>query len=192
MNSLVFNFIKKGIIIPLAITALFIAGIAVVAPELGKRYQTTYPAQVSQQLEYEKIDYDLFKDLKSDDTIGYMSSDDISLSSNILFNTQKANYASLSKKSSEPWNNGCVIVFGNNVISQFKSLHNAGIGNKIDFEIYGHDKYTYKITKIVHNQTQEDIEAFKQDNTLIMCLSYNDFSNLGNSYFYTLYIAELV
>ena len=117
---------------------------------------------------------------------------DFDFGANVLYQSTKPKYASLTKASSEPWNGGCAVVFGSNTKSQFNSLHSAKIGDTVDFEFFSHDIYSYKITQIIHNQTEKDIKKIGGKNTLVMCLSYNDFSNSGNSYFYTVYVAEQV
>ena len=191
MNSLIANFIKRAIIVPVILTALVIAGISFIVPKYISASQTPQTSSV-EQLRYEKVDYETFSELKANETIGYMSSTDFDFSSNVIFNSNKAKHSSLSKDSKEPWNGGCVVVYGMNTKTQFNSLHKAEKGYKIDFEFYGKDKYTYKITDIIPNQTSEDIKKLKKDNALLLCLSYNDFSDLGNSYLYTVYVAEMV
>ena len=191
MNSLIANYLKRAFIVPVVLTALVIFALSVIVPKYISSSQTTQTSYV-EQLRYEKVDYETFNQLKANETIGYMSSNDFDFSSNVIFNSNIAKHSSLSKDSTEPWNGGCVVVFGTNTKTQFNSLHKAEKGYKIDFEFYGKDKYTYKITDIISNQTKEDISKLKKDNTLLLCLSYNDFSDLGNSYFYTVYVAEMV
>ena len=192
MKSLRLTFFVRGILIPILFTVAVIAAISITEPVIESRSQTVYSGSGSKQGSYEKTQYELFKELDADSPIGYITSEDFELSANVLYKTTKANSTSLSKASTEPWNGGCVVVFGNNTKSQFKALHSAGIGDTVKFEFYNHDKYAYRINRIKHNMTESDIKELNEENTLVMCLSYNDFSDLGNSYFYTVYVAETV
>lgn len=193
MNSLTFNFIKRAIIVPVAVTAAFVAILAFTLPGVVARSQnSSSSSETVQQMNYERVDYKKFSELKDNTYVGYISSSDFSLGTNVLMNSSKANCVSLSKDSTEPKNDGCLIIFGDNVKTQFKNLHLADTGDTVELELNGRNKYEYKIKKIIHNKTKEDISAYKKADSLIMCLSYNDFTNLGNSYLYTLYVAERI
>ena len=192
MKQLRLTHIIRGIVIPIVVAVVFTAAIFALEPFMESAMQTNYSAAVSQKNEYEKVKYNSFKELKTDNAVGFLSSGEFEFSTNVLYNTTKAKYSTLSKLSTEPWNGGCVVVYGSNVRTQLGYLENAQVGNKVTFDFYNQDKYTYKITKILNNQTDEDIKALRKDNALLMCVAYNDFSNLGSSYFYTVYVAEMV
>jgi len=192
MKSLKLTHIIRGIVIPIIVALVFSAALFAVEPMFAETMKTIYTAPSSQKNDYERVKYNSFKELKTDNAVGYLSSSDFKFSTNVLYSSSQAKYSSLGTLSTEPWNEGCAVVYGKYVYSQLRFLDNANIGDSVTFDIYNHEKYTYKIKKIINNQTEDDIKSLRTSNTLLMCVEYNDFSNLGSSYFYTVYVAEMV
>ncbi|MFR5875190.1 MAG: sortase domain-bontaining protein [Eubacterium sp.] len=194
MTGLSFNFIKRAFIVPIIVTVIVIAMTFIAAPRMAASTQITESSTSKIDLSgYSLVEYDRFKDLEPGAYIGSFSCDAIGINAAITYSEDISKSSILlSDKSIEPWNNGCVILKGSNTSAQFKNLHKAEIGDEVNVDFYSNNSYTYKIADITYGNTEDDISSFKQSNTLIMCLPYNNFDDLGNSYYYAVYFAEKV
>ncbi len=145
--------------------------------------------------EYYLVDYMNFSDLRLNNFVGWLSSDDLGLGCAVTYDSENefTEAASLSVASTEPWgNNGALLITGENTDYEFRNLHKAQIGDRVTIDFNGHASYTYEIVEITTKETRQETYAHMNDKTLVMCLSYNDFSNYGSSYFYHVYVAQLV
>jgi sortase (surface protein transpeptidase) len=193
MNSLTFNFIKRAFIVPIAVTLIVILGILVGVPKIVSAQSSTNSVTKIDLSGYSLAEYSEFKQLKESDYVGSISSESLGINSAITYSLDSdKNTILLSQSSKEPWNNGSVILVGDNSNSQFKSLHSSEVGDEITINFYSNDKYVYKITDVEFGKTLEDIDSYNKKNTLVMFLPYNNFEDLGNSYYYAVYIAEMV
>ena len=137
--------------------------------------------------------YNEFSELNHNRFIGWLSSEDVALGCAVTFDSENenSNAASLLKGSTEPWNNGCVMVIGKNSDAEFRNLHKAKIGDEIDIEFYKNGTYHYQINSIEYIVSRDEIKDFSDKNKLIMCLPYKNFEK-DNDFFYTVYTADLI
>ena len=198
MDSLTVNFIKRAIIVPL-IAALLTAALLVTAgpritakSEVAKNNETTQ-VQSLDLTGYSVKSYKTFKQLKSGDLAATIKCENIGFGEKaVVFDISDKRYITMNKARSEPWNNGGVLFMGNNTSEQFKELHAAQKGDEFVVSFYDNDAYTDKLKKIIPCATAKELTSYIKDNTLVLCLQYNDFKDLGNSYYYQVYIAEMV
>lgn len=197
MNDLKFSYIKRAVIYPLLVLAVLIITATVVVPKFIDSLPVATD-KVHAVTQYNVKDYDMFptkynkfSELNHNRFIGWLSSEDVALGCAVTFDSENenSNAASLLKDSTEPWNNGCVMIIGKNSDAEFRNLHKAEIGDKIDVEFYENGTYHYQISKIEYAVARDEIADFKKKNTLIMCVPFKDFE-ASNGFFYTVYIAD--
>ncbi len=192
MASLLFNFFKRAIIVPVIVTAIVLGAIYMIVPKYVNEEQTR-PVSVNERIDlsqYSVKEYNSFKQLKAGDYVGAISCENIDLGKTaVLYLSENDNGVYVDSPSAEPWNGGSVVIIGNDVNRQFGKFYNSKNGDKIELEFYSGDTYTYKIQKKVVGVTKKDISKYMNGESLILAVPYNDFSNLDGSFFYTLYIA---
>ncbi len=193
MASLLFNFFKRAIIVPVVVTAIVIGAIYLYVPSLitdGQSRATEETAAVDLS-QFSVKEYNSFRELKSGDYIGTVSCSSVELGETpvvYIANNEKAVYAI--NGSAEPWNGGSMVIIGNDVYSQFAKLYNSEKGDYVSLKFYSGNTYDYKIEKKVTGVTENELKNYLVDGQLVLAVPYNDFSNLGNSFFYTLYVAR--
>ena len=195
MASLLFNFFKRAIIVPVVVTALVIGSIYAFSPTfITEGTQRTVSTGENIDLsDYKVKEYSSFKQLKPGDYIGTVSCKSVDLGETpivYISKNEKAVYAI--DGSVEPWNGGSILIIGNDVYSQFLKLYNSEKGDKVSVNFYSGDTYNYKIEKKVAGVTESELKNYIKDGKLVLAVPYNDFSNLGTSFFYFLYIAGRV
>lgn len=199
MNDLKSSYIKKTVIFPLVTVAILIVVAALSVPKIiaslpvatdKTQAVKTYNAK---DYDYYLKEFDSFEELRLNRFVGWISSDDVALGCAVTYNSEDEDTkaSSLMPESTEPWNNGCVMIAGDNTDDEFRNLHKASVGDEVTVDFYAKDSYTYKIKQIEVNLTRDEILKYKKDNTLILCRPYKNFEKDG-SYFYTIYIAEAV
>jgi flagellar basal body-associated protein FliL len=198
MTKLKKSYISKAIIFPIIVVAILVIIAVFTVPKIIQMIPTgtdsTNAVTEYNAEDYYLVDYKNFHDLRLNNFTGWLSSDDIALGCAVTYKSEDedTSAASLLERSSEPWNNGCVVIIGDNTDKEFRNLHKATMNNEVTIQFYQHDSYTYKITDIISTINKDEINDYMAENRLIMCLPYNNFSDLGNTYYYTAYIAELV
>ncbi len=194
MGSLIFNFFKRALLVPAIVTGIIFAALLAYLPAISASSDNLQPNEVNGSPDlssYSSKQYSEFSELKSEDLIGTIACEAAGLGETpVLYNSQKNTNLSLLKSSSEPWNNGSVVVYGENRGNQFSPLHRAEVGDVVDFSFYSNNSYEYEIEEIKTGLSYGEISSFSGDNTLVLAYSYNDFSDLGNSYLYTVFIAK--
>lgn len=198
MRRLKSQYIKKAILFPLIIVIL----LTILAIPVVPRFIQMMPRSINPTgavLDYDESDYYLvnyknFGDLRLNNFVGWLSSDDIALGCAITYKSEDENTtaASLLERSSEPWNDGTLVIVGDNTDREFRNLHKATINNEFTIEFHKHDSYTYAVKDIVPIVDKEEINKYMKDSDAILCLPYNDFSKLGSEYFYTIYLCDQV
>lgn len=199
MHDLKMGYIKKALIFPLVVVAVLVIVAAISVPSIIRslpvatdRTQAvkTYNAK---DYDYYLKEYERFDDLRLNRFVGWLHSDDIALGCAVTYNSEDedSDAASLLPQSTEPWLNGCVMIIGDNSDIEFRNLHKATIGDEVTVDFYAKDSYTYKIKQIEVNVTKDEILDYQKEDTLILCKPYKNFEKDG-SYFYSIYIAELV
>lgn len=199
MDNLKSAYLKKALFFPLVVIAVLLILAAVFVPTIISRIPVatdkTEAVKVydASQYDFYLKDYDSFEDLRLNRFIGWLSSDDIALGCPVSFASENedTDLASLLEGSTEPWNNGCVVIIGDNTDQEFRNLHKAGVGDKVTVDFHSNDSYTYKITETYMNKTKDEINDYKRDNTLIMCRPYKNFAKDGDFY-YAVYVADLI
>lgn len=199
MNRLKSSYIKRAVIYPLFV----LAGLIIIATIVVPKFIASLPVatdKVHAVTQYNVEDYDMFpakydsfSKLKHNRFVGWLSSEDAALGCAITYDSEneETNAASLIKGSTEPWNNGCVMIIGKNTDAEFRNLHKAEIGDVVDVEFYENSTYSYKISSVEYIVSRDGIKDLKKKNSLLMCLPYKNFEK-DNSYFYTVYVADLI
>lgn len=199
MNRLKSDYIRKAVIFPLitvavliVLAAVFVPKIIAILPVSTDKTQAvkTYDAK---QYDYYLKDYDEFDSLRLNRFVGWLSSDDAALGCAVTYDSENedTDAASLLTDSTEPWNNGCVMIIGDNSDAEFRNLHKADVGDEVTVDFYSNDSYNYRIKQIEVNVSREEIADYKKPNSLILCRPYKNFAEDG-SYFYVVYVADLV
>ncbi|MDO4363898.1 MAG: sortase [Clostridia bacterium] len=199
MNRLKSSYIMRAVVYPLLILAVLIITATFVVPKFIDSLPVATD-KVHAVTQYNIKDYDMFptrynkfSELNHNRFIGWLSSEDIALGCAVTFDSENenSNAASLIKGSTEPWNNGCVMVIGKNTDDEFRNLHKAQIGDKVDIEFYKNGTYHYQISDIEYIVSRDEIKDFSDKNKLVMCLPYKNFEK-DNDFFYTVYTADLI
>lgn len=199
MNRLKSSYIMRAVVYPLLILAVLIITATFVVPKFIDSLPVATD-KVHAVTQYNVKDYDMFptrynkfSELNHNRFIGWLSSEDVALGCAVTFDSENenSNAASLIKGSTEPWNNGCVMVIGKNTDDEFRNLHKAQIGDKVDIEFYKNGTYHYQISDIEYIVSRDEIKDFSDKNKLVMCLPYKNFEK-DNDFFYTVYTADLI
>lgn len=199
MNRLKSSYIMRAVVYPLLVLAVLIITATFVVPKFIDSLPVATD-KVHAVTQYNVKDYDMFptkynefSELNHNRFIGWLSSEDVALGCAVTFDSENenSNAASLLKGSTEPWNNGCVMIIGKNSDAKFRNLHKAKIGDKIDIEFYKNGTYHYQINSIEYIVSRDEIKDFSDKNKLIMCLPYKNFEK-DNDFFYTVYTADLI
>lgn len=199
MNRLKSSYIMRAVVYPLLVLAVLIITATFVVPKFIDSLPVATD-KVHAVTQYNVKDYDMFptkyngfSELNHNRFIGWLSSEDVALGCAVTFDSENenSNAASLLKGSTEPWNNGCVMIIGKNSDAEFRNLHKAKIGDEIDIEFYKNGIYHYQINSIEYIVSRDEIKDFSDKNKLIMCLPYKNFEK-DNDFFYTVYTADLI
>lgn len=199
MNRLKSSYIMRAVVYPLLVLAVLIIIATIIVPKFIESLPVATD-KVQAVTQYNVKDYDMFptkyskfSKLEHNRFIGWLSSEDVALGCAVTYNSENenSNAASLLKGSTEPWNNGCVMIIGKNTDNEFRNLHKAKIGDKIDIEFYKNDTYHYQISDVEYIVSRDEISNFKGKNKLIMCLPYKNFEK-DDEFFYTVYTADLI
>lgn len=199
MNRLKSNYFKKAVIFPLITVAILIVIASVLVPKIISSLPVstdkteavkTYDAK---DYDYYLKEYDDFSSLRLNRFVGWLSSDDAALGCAVTYGSENedTDAASLLTDSTEPWNNGCVMIIGDNTDTEFRNLHKADIGDVVTVDFYAKDSYSYKIKQIDVNVSRDEIIKYNKPDSLILCRPYKNFEKDG-SYFYVVYAAELM
>lgn len=197
MRTLLVNFIRRAIVVPLVAAVLAAAFLIFVGPRaIAKSSVPVAETAVIESVDltgYALRSYDTFKQLKSGDFVATIKCEKIAFGEKaVVYDSSEKSNIVMHKLSTEPWNNGGVMFIGANTSEQFKDLHNAKAGDKFVVSFYDNETYTYKLKKIIPSADAKELTSYIKDNTLVLCLQYNDFKDLGNKYFYQVFIAERV
>lgn len=199
MNKLKSEYIKKAVIIPLLVLAVLILAATFIVP----KFIDSLPVgtdKVHAVTQYNVEEYDLFPteyskfdELTHNRFVGWLSSEDVALGCAVTYDSENedSKAASLIKGSTEPWNDGCVMVIGKNTDNEFRNLHKAKIGDEVEVEFYKNNTYKYQISDIEYTVSRDEIKNYKNKNSLIMCLPYKNFDKNGG-YYYTVFVADLI
>lgn len=198
MHKIKSSYIKKAIIFPVAVVAVLIIIALIAVPKIIARIPTATDATRAVTTynvdDYYLVNYDDFSDLRLNNFVGWLSSDDIALGCAVTYKSEDegTSSASLLERSSEPWKDGTIVIIGENSDREFRNLHKATINNEFTIEFHQHDSYTYKIKDIVATVDKDEINDYMDKGDALLCRPYNDFSQLGSTYYYTLYVCEMV
>lgn len=199
MNKLKSEYIKKAVIIPLLVLAVLILAATFIVP----KFIDSLPVgtdRVHAVTQYNVEEYDLFPteyskfdELAHNRFVGWLSSEDVALGCAVTYDSENedSKAASLIKGSTEPWNDGCVMIIGKNTDNEFRNLHKAKIGDEVEVEFYKNNTYKYQISDIEYTVSRDEIKNYKNKNSLIMCLPYRNFDKNGE-YYYTVFVADLI
>lgn len=198
MGNLKASYIKKAIIFPAVTVAVLIIISIFAVPKIIAAIPTGTDATMAQTEydanDYYLVEYDNFSDLRLNNFVGWISSDDIALGCALTYKSEDedTSAASLLEKSVEPWNDGCTTIIGDNTDREFRNMHKASINHEFTIEYYNHGSYTYKIREIIPSVKLNEMDSYANDYDCVLALPFNDFSNFGAKHFYTIYLAELV
>ncbi|MBE6720559.1 MAG: hypothetical protein E7571_07925 [Ruminococcaceae bacterium] len=184
MDSLIFSFIKRAVIVPSIITAVVI-GCLLGASRLAPQQQSTVLSDVV----YQQKAFDSFGSLIEGDYVGKITCGS-DFAADITFGESVSGSLVLDTDSTEPWKNGRAIVVGTGAANQLGTLRHLKAGDSVTLEVYSNSGYTYKITSVKSGLTFGETKKIKAD--LLICRSYNDFSDLAFSKLYTVYCGDEV
>ena len=184
--SILINFIKRAVVVPIILTAITICGVYVFDyNESGKQSTTPKSTPV-----YNVQEFEMFSQLEEGSYVGKLRSESLNFSSDITAFESVSSSLVLNESSKEPWKNGSVILIGTSAKNQLAVFRGAKKGDKLSLEIYVNDKLEYTITDIEYGLHYEELEKLSGKDKLFVCRSYNDFSNLSKSKLYAVYSAE--
>ena len=194
MGSLIFNFLKRAVIVPAVITGIVLAVFLMRMPSQiassKERFVQTEASDISLS-DFSTVSFTAFSQLTDGDYVGTVKCDSIGMAERpIVYNTLNKAFIYLDARSTEPWDNGCVILWGENNAAQLLNLHSAKIADTFEVSFYENESRSYSLQKIVTNVTEDEIYDYSEADTLLLILPYNDFSALGESRLYTIYIAK--
>lgn len=194
MNSWTSNFVKRALVIPGIITVVIIAIILLIVPKMisDSNHKEADSVEVIDLSQFNVKEYETISELKRDGYVGSFSCSDVSLEDvPVVYNALESSNVSAIKGSVEPWAKKGGIVVKGITTHQMPKLDNAKIGDTIQFNYYGNNSYSYKIRRIIPAADSSELSKYLEDKTLAVAVPFNDFSNLGEKYFYTVYVAEL-
>lgn len=198
MDSLFLNFLKRAFLVPILVAALAAGAITVAVPVLAAHSTRIEAAEKTAEQSVDITKYTLhsyknFKELAEGNLVGTIRCENISLGQKaIIYSKAEKSNIVLNKASVEPWKKGGVLLVGSNTSEQFKVLHNAKKGDVFTVSFYDNDEYRYKLKKQYNSVQEKDLTSYIAKDTLVLCVPYNDFTDLGNAFYYRVYVAELV
>ena len=185
MNSMVFSFIKRAVIVPLLLAAVSVAGLflfVTYTPDFDK------PGADDGSVVFQTKDFDKLSELSEGDYVGKLTHSENALE--ITYAESVSTSLVAEKNSSEPWSNGTVIITGTSAAAQLGDFRSAKKGDCVSLEVYSKGRFEYKITDIKTGLTLSDLQKIKSDKALLLCRSYNDFSTEGSAKLYAVYVAK--
>ncbi|MBR3149700.1 MAG: hypothetical protein IKF64_05970 [Eubacterium sp.] len=184
MKIMTYNFLRRAVIIPLIITAVFLVGMFIVVKAAPKdEIEVTQNAVTYRTQEFTKL-----SDLDGGAYVGKIKYADYA--ADITYAESYSNSLFAAEGSTEPWNNGTFILEGTGAQNQLGAFRGAKVGDAVTLEIYSNDSYDYKITNIEYGFTRDDISKLKADGTLFICRSYYDLASGGEKKLYAVYTAK--
>ena len=197
MRALAFNFVRRAIIVPVVVTALLLAVLMYMAPrqiaQSAANVNTVYAGGVS-LASFNTVDYDSFSALTEDAFVGTLSCEALEMPAVAVLNgTQNNANIGMAENSAEPWgSNSGILLIGMNTVNQLKYLHSAAVGNEFTFSFYGNGNYRYAVERVVPNCAEDDLDAYCEEGTLVLCLPYNDVSSEDAPALYLVCVAREV
>ena len=190
MISLLLNFFKRAIAVPLIVCIAAVIAVTAI-PNIGAGTSDNGKLSEVDISLYSAKQYDRFKELESDSYAGLLFSEDFSFGKiPVLYDVENQNTVSVVKGSGEPWNGGSMLIVGKNSEAQFKGLKRAKKGDTIVFDSYSNTEVSFTVKSIVTGVRENELKSYMKQGKLVLAYPYNDFSDLGNAYYYTLLIAR--
>ena len=198
MTSLMFNFVKRAIIIPILLLVIVVVCIYLVVPRMlntanaAPSTETVEDADiVDLSYSYDTVEYDSFNKLGQGNYVGTIECANVGMSKiAIVYDDDQKNAVSTFTGSREPWKNGSIAIITNDISSDLSKIYNAEKGDEIKVDFFSNNEYTYTLEKKVIGKTEKDIKSYMNGTDLVICVPYNNFSDLSNSFYYTIYIAR--
>lgn len=194
MGSLIFNFIKRALIVPTVITVLVIVAAFSYLNPAAAASQAKLEPKTAQELDlsgYTSSLYESFSELQEGDFIGTLSGEDFGLfETAVCYNTDSRLNVSVAEASTTPWETGALLLVGSDTATQLNALHNAVIGDVLTLDITGKGVYTYTITRIDTAVSQEQLDDYYTDGTLAVAMPYKNFSSVTAEDDYIVFSAE--
>ncbi len=193
MRSLVFNFIKRFLLVPAAITAI---AIVLLTPYLNKAADTSQarlqPAKTTalDLSGYSSSAYDSFTQLNKGDLIGTLSGEEIGLQpAAVCYDPETNTQLSMTEASTAPWEGGAMLIVGMDTAKQLRAMHHAVIGSALALDIAGKDVYRYTIERIDTGVTAEQLSTYYTDGTLAVAMPYKNLSSGTAADYYIVFSA---
>jgi hypothetical protein len=182
---MIFNFIKRAVIVPMLLTAVCVAGLVWFIQTGGFISDS---AEQDSAVTYRMTNYKKFSDLDEGAYVGSIRYG--TYEGDITFTESGGNALVLDADAKEPWEKGGTVILGSGAKTQLAPFRNAKVGDTLTLSLYSNDSYTYRIKKIRYGVTLDEIHKMRTDG-LLVCRSYHDFST-ANSKLYAVYTAEEV
>ena len=194
MGLLVFNFIKRSLLVPALVTALVIGGLTLYGNRAASASQSKLtPTTATEELDlsgYSSSLYDSFAELNNGDLIGTISSDAIGLAPAVIcYHLDNRSEVSMAEGSTAPWESGAMLLIGADTARQLRAMHNAVTGSELTLDISGKETYQYTVTQIDTGVTEAQLENYLIDGTLAVAIPYKNLSGATAPDYYIVYSA---
>lgn len=194
MRSLIFNFIKRSVLVPVVVTAAVLALLLT----LGGRAATASQAKLTPAAAaapdlsgYSSSLYDSFEQLTDGALIGTLSGLDGALSDKVVcYQPTDRSQLAMAEGSTAPWNGGAMLITGTDTENQLAAMHRAKVGSDLTLTVIGRDTYPYTVTRIDAGVTEENLASYLQENTLVVAFPYKNLAVGSNADLYIVCIAE--
>ena len=182
MGSLVFNFFKRSLLVPAAVTVATIALLMTLLNSAAAASQAKLTPQepAKQELSgYSSSLYESFTDLKDGDLIGTIAGEEIGLYPTVVcYNLDNRLHVSMTEGSTAPWEGGAMLLIGTDNVAQLKALHNAKAGSTLTLEFTGKDTYTYTVEHIDACVTAAQLADYYTDGVMAVAIPYKNLSSV--------------
>lgn len=193
MRSLVFNFIKRFLLVPAVITAI---AIVVLVPYLNKnadasqnilKQSTSAAPDLSA---YSSSAYESFSELNEGDFVGTLSGQEFGLNETAVCYEPGSNaQLSLKESSTAPWDGGAILLVGLDTANQLRAMHRAVIGSELELNLAGKDIYRYTINRVDAGVTNEQLSTYYTNGTLAVAMPYKNLSGVTAEDYYLVFSA---
>jgi len=190
MKQLIFNFIKRALLLPALVAGLALAAVLY----LGQAQVTESQSKLSPAAPgtfslagYNETEYTKFSELADGDLVATMSGEDFGLSERAVCYDAATEDISVETPSSEPWNSGALLVTGTD--AQLRAMYNAAVGDTLTLNFPEHGEYRYTVKQIVVGVHREELTGYMAPGTLCLASPYNDLSAAAQPNIYILFIA---
>ena len=142
---------------------------------------------------YSSSSYSGFSGLESGEFVGTIACEETGLYEKpVCYDVGDNTEISLYADSTEPWNDGALLIRGLDTASQLKEMHGVSIGSELVFSAAGKASYRYEVNDIVVSVNEEDLETYLKSGTLAVAVPYKNLSGSAASNLFIVYSAKQI